>query len=237
MVNVHHVVNQRIGRMVEEPSPSVGGAPQPGGEVVVVRDLETLRVLSDPLRLRMVELMSAGEWTVKQVAAELGVGPTRLYRHVAILEGHGLLRMCGTRLVSGIVEKRYTAPSRVTVDSALFAPGGDAPADVAAAVDGLVSTAFATVRREIGAAIQAGRIEVSPDHDPGRGLMLTLDDAALTETQAREFRARLEALLAEFAALSGPRPAEGGEGSEARTRYRLLAGLYAAAGENPGGTR
>ena len=44
----------------------------------VISDVETLKALSDPVRLRILETMvtAADEaWTVKRLAAALGVGP------------------------------------------------------------------------------------------------------------------------------------------------------------------
>ena len=88
-----------------------------------MRDLETLRVLSDPLRMRMVDLMSRGEWTVKQIAGALGVGQTRLYHHISLLENTGWSASPERGSVSGILEKRYAGPSRLTIDHRLF--GGE----------------------------------------------------------------------------------------------------------------
>jgi DNA-binding transcriptional ArsR family regulator len=211
-----------------------------GTDTVVVRDLETLRVLSDPLRMRMVELMGRGEWTAKQLSASLGVGQTRLYHHISLLEAHGLIRLAGTRLVAGIVEKRYVAPSLLTVDSKLFAGGAETPAAVGRAVDGLVATAFATVRREIERAVEAGTITVdrsgtNPDAAGKHGLQLVLDEGRLSEEQAALFRSRVEALVREFAELSrqtspgsDERPDEAAGPDMAG--YRLLVGFFKASG-------
>ncbi len=213
--------------------------PSTPGEVVVA-DLETLRVLSDPLRMRMVDLMSRGEWTVKQVAEALGVGQTRLYHHISLLEKHELVRVTGTRMVSGILEKRYASPSRLTIDHRLFGGGGDAPAEVGRAVDRLVGTVFATVRREIERSIEGGKIELDTNEKSTRGVTLTFDGARLTESTALQFRNRLEALVREFSDLDegyGPgRSAESaGAGGEppatavATNEYRLLVGFFRAA--------
>jgi len=207
---------------------------RPDGEgAVVIRDLDTLRVLSDPLRMRMVELMGRGEWTAKQLAASLGVGQTRLYHHIALLEAHGLIRLAGTRLVAGIVEKRYVAPSLLTVDSKLFAGGDETPAEVARAVDGLVATAFATVRREIERAVEAGKISIegpgaSPNAASGRGMTLALDGARLSEARASEFRGRIEALIHEFSELSSETAGAAAEPVDS-AEYRLLVSFFKAA--------
>ena len=221
--------------------------PNAGEATVVVDDLATLRAMSDPLRMRMIELMSRGEWTVKRVAAALGVRPTRLYRHVAILESHGLLRVTGTRLVSGITEKRYTAPTRLTVEPRLLGASGG-PGDVAHGVDGLIATAFAAVRREVGAAIRAREAAGPSDGSARESITLTFDEARLRRADAQEFGRRLQALAAEFeaerfdapasptgvdadAAARGSTGADDASESGDTARYRLLIGFYRTADE------
>ena len=81
---------------------------------MTITDLEVVRIVSDRLRLRVLEAFgrSRGPRTVKQVAAELGESPTKLYYHVNLLEGAGLLVVAESSLVSGILEKRYTPAAK-----------------------------------------------------------------------------------------------------------------------------
>src|SRR3954454_22240427 len=76
---------------------------------LTITDLEVVRIVSDRVRLRVLEAFgrSRGPRTVKQVATELGELPTKLYYHVNLLEGAGLLVVAESNLVSGILEKRY----------------------------------------------------------------------------------------------------------------------------------
>src|SRR5436189_2035227 len=74
---------------------------------MVIKDLDTLKAISDPLRLQIVEHMLAGARTVKQLAQELNTTPTKLYYHINMLEQYGLIKVTGTRVVSGIIEKQY----------------------------------------------------------------------------------------------------------------------------------
>src|SRR4051794_29356500 len=76
-------------------------------DVLVVSDLELLRLVSDPLRIQILEHMRETPRTVKELAADLEVPATRLYYHMNLLESHGLIRVASTRMISGIVEKRY----------------------------------------------------------------------------------------------------------------------------------
>lgn len=70
-------------------------------------ELEQVRALAHPLRLRLVELFAEGSLTAKQAAEKLGQPPTRLYHHVATLERAGILRLKETRAVRGATEKYF----------------------------------------------------------------------------------------------------------------------------------
>ena len=70
-----------------------------------------------------MELFAEAPRTTKQVAELLGQPPTRLYHHVAALEGAGLLRLTETRKNRGAVEKWYESISR-TLGAATSAPLG-----------------------------------------------------------------------------------------------------------------
>ncbi|HET7377282.1 MAG TPA: winged helix-turn-helix domain-containing protein, partial [Anaerolineae bacterium] len=56
-----------------------------------ITELEHLRVLSDPLRMRLIAALYERPLTVKQVADELEMMPTKLYYHVSELERIGLV--------------------------------------------------------------------------------------------------------------------------------------------------
>ena len=104
----------------------MGRSPQPPELVRVIDDLETLHLLTQPLRLRIVEALRAasGPLAVKDLARVLATSQTKLYYHVNLLEEARLIRVAATRVVSGITEKRYEAATyRLSVDRALLAPG------------------------------------------------------------------------------------------------------------------
>lgn len=80
---------------------------QPAGTVLEVTDLEQLRVMSDPLRMRILHSLFGQPMTVKQVADQLELPATKLYYHVGELERIGLVKVVETRVKSGIIEKYY----------------------------------------------------------------------------------------------------------------------------------
>ncbi|MFN2147226.1 MAG: helix-turn-helix domain-containing protein [Anaerolineales bacterium] len=86
-------------------------------EEYLLTDLETLKILSDPLRLQILEQIRiindrGRAAVVKELAKALSMPPTKLYYHVNLLEEHELIRVVETRLVSGILEKRYQVRAR-----------------------------------------------------------------------------------------------------------------------------
>src|SRR6476620_7963823 len=95
---------------------------------MVIKDLESLKAMSDPLRLQIIEIMLQGARTVKQIAGELKTTPTKLYYHINLLEQHGLIKVSGTRVVSGIIEKQYRlAAYSFDIDRSLLSPSGLTP--------------------------------------------------------------------------------------------------------------
>lgn len=114
-----HVKMWQDGNVDEQPPASEPTATR------VVDDVDSLRALADPIRIAILAaIMETRDgdlpvMSVKEVAAALGEPPTKLYRHVRQLEAAGLIRVAGTRMVSGILEHRYQACQR----DLTFGPG------------------------------------------------------------------------------------------------------------------
>jgi DNA-binding transcriptional ArsR family regulator len=90
--------------------------PEEPPEVRYIQDVETLRALADPTRLAILDALLKPPWprvmAAKELAAELGMPQTRLYRHIRQLDEVGLIKVAETRMVSGIMEQRYQATQR-----------------------------------------------------------------------------------------------------------------------------
>ena len=183
-------------------------APPPGDDDLVdlppepervISDVETLKALSDPLRLRIVERMVTRidePWTVKELAAALGVPQTRLYHHVDLLLERELIRPVERRVVSGIIETRYRiAQLNLRLDRRLFAADST---ESAAILHDVLSTMFDRTRDEIEAAIRAGLIDTGEAADPQRKMMLSKGLIRLSPARAVELRSRLLASVEEF---------------------------------------
>lgn len=170
-------------------------------EELVITDLEQLKVVADPLRLRIMELMSA-PCTVKQVAAELDIPPTKLYYHINLLEKHGLIVVVDTRIVSGIIEKQYQmAAKSVRVDNNLLSPtNGGRHESVELAMNSL----FDDTKADLLQSLRDGVIDMSEDARDHHNAVISAIRLRLTEEQAQELYQRFSALIDEFVALSEP---------------------------------
>ena len=162
----------------------------------VISDVETLKALSDPLRLRIVEAMITRvdePWTVKELSAALGVPPTRLYHHVDLLLERQLIRPVERRVVSGIIETRYRiAQLSLRLDRRLFSAD---TREQAAVLHDVLRTVFDRSRDEIETAIRLGAIETVEDARPDRKLLLSKGLIRLRPERAARLRERLLELV------------------------------------------
>ncbi|MEY2469847.1 MAG: hypothetical protein QOF21_2545 [Actinomycetota bacterium] len=184
------------------------GAPIP--DVKVIEDLATLKVISDPLRLRLIEELGARPTTVKVLAGVLGMKPNRLYYHVNLLEEHGLIKVTDTRIVSGIVERTYGLVARhFAVDDQLALPA-EIKRDI-------TDTLFRAVSAELGEALEA-EARGGPAGSVGRMQLWLTDD------ERTGFEKQLGELLATYGA------GEHHRADADADRYTLLYALYAPVG-------
>ena len=86
-----------------------------------VRRLDQVKVLTDPLRQRILGVFMLEPRTTKQVAMRLGEKPSKLYHHVDALARAGLIELKETRQNRGTIEKYFqSVATHFTVDSSLF---------------------------------------------------------------------------------------------------------------------
>jgi len=78
-------------------------------ERYVIQSLEELRIISNSLRLQILDVLIAAPHTVTQVGEQLGIQSKKLYYHIGELERVGLVRLVHTEVQSGIQLKYYRA--------------------------------------------------------------------------------------------------------------------------------
>ena len=90
-------------------------------ETYKIKDLEQIRLLTDPLKLQLIQAFAENAKTTKQVAAELGESVTKLYRHVDALHDAGLLVIAEEKQKRGTIERTFRAVAqRFEADQSLF---------------------------------------------------------------------------------------------------------------------
>lgn len=161
----------------------------------IVSDLETLKVLADPLRLSILQYLNK-PGTVKQIAEKIDKPPTKLYYHFNLLEKHRLIKMVDTRIVSGIIEKHYQVSARTyLIAEGLLSPNEEQSDE---GLDLTISGIFADARLDIRESIRSGMVNMSPDAPEAKRLMINQGTLHLSEAQTQAFQERLMALIDEF---------------------------------------
>jgi len=216
---------------VDTPNPAsmVAGADYEPVSELTITTLETLKVFSDPLRQKIIEALMDAAKTVKQIAKDLDLAPTKLYYHVNLLEEHGLIRVTETRVISGIIEKQYRASARsFAIQRSLLSPGSGGRAEgLHAALDAML----APMRDEIERGVVSGVIDTSDDAPPARKLRVWRAMSRLSPAEAEALYERLETLIAEFDSRKQDRRDTGTPPSG--HSYSLLIALYPTGGAEP----
>jgi DNA-binding transcriptional ArsR family regulator len=174
-------------RIMEDPGPK---------DVFLVDNLETLRVLSDPLRIQILELLLYHPWNVKQIAQQLGIPPSRLYYHVKLLEEHGLIHVVDTHLVSGIVEKVYRATAGEIILAKDLLPVGSS--ERRGRVESLLNSVLDSTKEDFKRSIAIKEVDYP---DIRQTATITRDLARLRPEQAQAFCQKLRELAKEFSDL------------------------------------
>jgi len=78
-------------------------------ESLILEDLEKIKSVADPLRVKVLEILIERKATVKQVADLLGQSSAKMHYHVKELEKQNLIQLVETMEKGGILEKYYRA--------------------------------------------------------------------------------------------------------------------------------
>ena len=195
-----------------------GGAPE---KEVHLANLEQMKVLADPRRIRILELLGDEERTTKQVAEILGEPPTRLYHHVAALARVGLIRPTRTRQSRGALEKYYVAVAKAfSADPKLFT---SRRAPQAAEAAGTLATRFLDLTAEDLRALLAQEESLEKAKEQG----------ILSYLEVRGTPREIEAIRAKLSKLIESCTTGGGESHHGGTAYRLTIAFFPMARRSP----
>lgn len=183
-------------------------------EEFTVSDLETLKVLADPLRLSIIECLKKPS-TVKKIAEKIDKPPTKLYYHFNLLEKHGLIQMVDTRIVSGIVEKHYQASAKVyRTEPGLLSPNSE---EFDERFEIMVSGLFGDLRDDLRASVKSGTAVLGDSAPQHRRVLMTQGRLALSPQRAVDFYDRLLALFREF-----DEDEDDSNGDDGKIPYKLM---------------
>ena len=168
--------------------------------VFLVDSLETLKVLTDPIRIEILHILDPEPQTINQVAEKLGLSNSRLYYHFKQLEEQGLISVVKTRMVNNIVEKFYwTTACDFDFDPKLldFSSAGGKEN-----IERIVSSALETTRMDMLRTLQARRASQSAGvTSVPREMIITNLSKRLKDETYEAFVKRLKDLLEEFSKL------------------------------------
>lgn len=192
------------------------GKRKPAREVMILTELEQIKVLADPLRIRILEEFFE-ERTTKQVADRIGEKATKLYHHVEALKNVGLVELTRTRQNRGTLEKYYLAAAcQFTADSRAFCAGEDSNDEERDTLRSVISTILDTTSAEM--------LHLAESKDAARKIqtegLLSFVEVCGDKEQIVELRRRLRAVLDWILKIDGYEKKRRGE------QYRLTLAFY-----------
>lgn len=151
-----------------------------------IRDLATIKVLTESTRLAIMEGLGEGR-SVTQLADELELPRTRLYHHMKVLEEHQLIRIKETRKVGAIEEKIYECAA----DAFKLAPEVNHGEQIVEEVDAMGTVVFDTSKADLRRAAVKGFEDEGEDFRNRVGIgrhlgRMTNDRAAAMMDEIRE---------------------------------------------------
>lgn len=166
-----------------------------------VTDLDAVRALTDPLKMKILEAIGPEPRTVKQLAASLKMVPNNLYYHINQLENLKLVRVVNTRVVSGIIEKQYAAAAlSYTFSRSLMSQHNPDKEAINEAMNNRVMVLIESIKDEMEESVKAGLFE------PPLHAMMILNRNNFTQAQVELMHSRLQEIinLPEFADCEDP---------------------------------
>ena len=165
--------------------------------VYIIKDLETLKVVADPVRNQILEVLEKKPQNVKEVADKLGLAPSKLYYHFNMLEKVGLINVVETRQIANLIEKYYHTTSRfIDIDHNLL---NFSTVEGKENMFTMVSSTIDTTREDLLRSLQARSLQIEQGL-PGKLRSLTISRhlSNMSDEKADEFHKRFDELIEEF---------------------------------------
>lgn len=179
---------------------------QTGKPCFIIKDLETLRVFSDPLRSKIYEMLIDEPLTIRQVAQKLGLASSKLYYHVNLMEQAKLIKLVETRMVANLEEKVYqSAAPCLEIEPNLLnlAKTRNLESGIQ-----LLTSILDTTREDMIRSLQARQTSLEQGAEPHpRRVIISREVRSLSAEKQKEFEERLDALMKDFESLEA-KPAD-----------------------------
>jgi DNA-binding transcriptional ArsR family regulator len=188
---------------------------------LTISDLDTLKVLADPLRHQILEVLTRETLPVKEIGARLGLTPGRLYYHVNLLEKHGLIQVVHTKMVSGIQEKHFRVSALdFEIDRGLLSQTTSQGRE---SIHSVLAATLDATRDDVLRSVEARFFELDRGaEEKPRNVIISRHKGNLTEAQVADFQARLVALVEDIEQAQNAAPEQG----EGLHPYALLLAFY-----------
>jgi DNA-binding transcriptional ArsR family regulator len=169
----------------------------------IIKDMETLRAIADPLRTQILELLVKEPQTVKQVGKKLGLAPGKLYYHFNTLEKYGMIEVAETRQVANMIEKLYRATAtEIDLDPSLLSFTTDQGKE---SIHTLLTSSLDSTRDDLVRSLQARAYNLEQGASPHpRKAFVKRAVSRIPDDRADEFVERVLAVITEFESLDEP---------------------------------
>jgi DNA-binding transcriptional ArsR family regulator len=161
-------------------------------QVRVINDLETLKLIAEPTRAAILELL-AEPLSATELADALDVPRTRLYHHLGLLESKGLIEQVDERRAGALTERVYALTARTFRPSKRLLRSGD----VEDRVEAITTLLFDTTKSDFQRAVAAGDIDLDGDGDVPQ-LAMGRSIAFLAPEQVAKFTEELAGLVERY---------------------------------------
>lgn len=166
-------------------------------DTFTITDLDTLKVVADARRMKIVESIVHEACTVKEIAERLNQPASQLYYHINMLEKHGLIRVVDTRIVSGIIEKWYGAAAKqfhIAQELLTTSQQTDEGREQ------LFGPLFDSAKQELKTSIEQGLVRLILDKDAAATpqMIFLRGYTRMSQTRFQEFKSRMDEVLKEF---------------------------------------
>jgi DNA-binding transcriptional ArsR family regulator len=131
-------------------SGSTNKAPKKQGKEKLPLQMRLLKSLAHPMRVAILDLMNAGEWSPNELKKALGEGLSQVSYHIKVLKDFEMIEMTRTEPRRGAVEHYYRATERA------FVPSGIA-SDIPKVAQRIIGNGFLeNIERDVSDSLKAG---------------------------------------------------------------------------------